>query len=64
MEVPRLLLPATRGRALVPEVVTESRRLPARQGLEVDRRPNHHLPATLYGTALPPLTGALVDVYA
>lgn len=64
MEVPRLPLPSPRRRALVPEVVTASRRLPARADLEPDRRPNHHLPATLYGTTLPPLTGALVDVYA
>ncbi|MCW5892909.1 MAG: hypothetical protein KIT14_20540 [bacterium] len=64
MEVPRLLLPSTRGRSLVPEVVTAPRRLPARRELEPDRRPNHHLPATLYGTTLPPVAGALVDVYA
>jgi hypothetical protein len=64
MEVPRLPLPSLRGRTLVPEVVTASRRLPARASVDPDRRPNHHLPATLYGTTLPPLTGVLVDVYA
>lgn len=63
MEVSRLLT-SPRGRALVPEVVTATRRLPARRELEPDRRPNHHLPSTLYGTTLPPANGVLVDVYA